>query len=168
MKEKIVELVGEKLTQINDVKQQVDIAQYIIDIEFFNSKINKHSCLADMLPKKYHDLTVGDFVSLSDKQLKKKPDVLFKHIAKNDRLDAQKLLSIDYSIDKYNNNLDNFNILLNSLPDDDMNITKGEMLAKFVLEHMRKSDELFNAGVALFHDDKDIQETAKQYRIKRN
>lgn len=167
MKERILELVNEKLLQIKDVKEQIDICQYMLDIEFFNSKVRDYKWLSSPLPIRYHDLTIGDFVSLDDKELKKIVKRISTSTVSNDKDKAMEVLDMYYYIENYTRYMNNYCDILNSSNyDKDFN---SKMFAKNVLDYMVRNDVLFNAGVALFFDEKSIKrEIVKEQLLKIN
>ena len=159
MKKELLELIKLRALEISDAKKQIDICQYFADISFFSKKISEYKWLSKKLSREYHNLTIGDFVNLSDIQLSKLLKKSVRNVKKNKVSGLTELQSYycNYAerMENYAPDLESFN-----LPDD--------VFANFVLERMNKNEILFDAGVALFYDDSQISEKAKEYAKTRN
>lgn len=169
MKKELLELVRERLIKIEDNKQQVDILQYFVDIEFFMAKVNEYKWLSSRVPEKYHHLSVRDFIDLSNNQLEELSKDSFESFP--DTICGIIGLKELYSIKQYNFTLENgCKIIDGAFGCSNTGVQKGEcdIFAEHILKNMNKNDQLFDAGIALFHDDEDIQKASKQYKISRN
>lgn len=149
------------MLKISDYGEQIDILEYFSCIADFDRKVGYYKWLSSVLPSCYHDLTIADFISLDRKKLKKAIGKRFCRVKKYRRLGKLALSSI-YSVESMESRFDNqFKILEN------VNLGTGAF-ADCVLEYMSRGDKFFDAGVALFHDDDDVQKAAKQYRNNRH
>lgn len=169
MKKQLLELVRERLMKVEDTKLQVDILQYFVDIGFFMDKVKEYKWLSSRVPEKYNDLSIRDFIYLSNNQLEGVLNGASKSFL--DTICGIMELKELYSIKEYNSTLKNgFKIIDgvfdSSNTEDKQN--KCNIFVMHILNDMNKNDQLFNAGIALFYDDKQIQEAAKQYAINRN
>lgn len=163
MKKEILSLIREKLLNITDIEKQVDVMEYFICLSEFSKNVGSLPWLSSKIPSCYYDLTIADFVSLSDDEISK---IVGKDssVVSNECLVGRKMLENEYSVGKCCYNMANQCEIMRDLdlPNND------ELFANFALRYMSKNTQLFNAGIALFHDDKDMQEVAKQYTNKRN
>lgn len=158
MKRDIYELLRKRLMNINNISDYIDIIIYFSDIQFFNGESGDYKELFDFNGKGLKNLTLLDFTSLDDEKLSKKTGIDVRLI-ENYRKSIYSSVDRYYSMENYCDSINSFEKLVT-----DANLENySEFFTNCILKRIKEDRVYFDAGIALFHNDNKVVETAKRY-----